>query len=387
MLELPGMAKSFATSLLVCLCLLLASCGQARIVRRDYPDEPVSAARPLAAAPTPSSSSSASASHSARPAPPTATKPVAPTPVTPEPIPASQTYIVKAGDTLYGIARRFGLKFSDIVGWNKLAEPYAIQSGQRLHLHAPATEYTAASAADASKADAAKPAPVFTDVPPVVAEPGPASASTTSVAATTEAPKPAPIDTTVHPAPSTPAPPVVSNPVSGAQLPPAPKPLNNVPPPKPVPVETPAPVVVPPAAQTAPAPNAPSGVAVAGGPSWRWPTEGDIVGRYVSGDQTQQGIDIAGRSGQPVIAAADGVVVYSGAGLVGYGELVIIKHSDEWLSAYAHNRRRLVAEGTKVKAGEAIAEMGRTGAVSDMLHFEIRRNGKPVDPLLYLPKR
>jgi lipoprotein NlpD len=126
---------------------------------------------------------------------------------------------------------------------------------------------------------------------------------------------------------------------------------------------------------------------IPGGPSWRWPTDGEIIGRYVAGDQTQQGIDIGGRSGQPVIAAADGVVVYSGAGLVGYGELVIIKHSEEWLSAYAHNRRRLVAEGTKVKSGEAIAEMGRTGAVSDMLHFEIRRNGKPVDPLLYLPKR
>jgi len=126
---------------------------------------------------------------------------------------------------------------------------------------------------------------------------------------------------------------------------------------------------------------------VPGGPSWRWPTDGEIIGRYVAGDQTQQGIDIGGRSGQAVIAAADGVVVYSGAGLVGYGELVIVKHSDEWLSAYAHNRRRLVAEGTKVKAGEAIAEMGRTGAVSDMLHFEIRRNGKPVDPLLYLPKK
>ena len=86
-------------------------------------------------------------------------------------------------------------------------------------------------------------------------------------------------------------------------------------------------------------------------------------------------------------ASADGVVVYSGAGLVGYGELIIIKHNDEWLSAYAHNRRRLVTEGTRVKAGDTIAEMGRTGASRDMLHFEIRRNGKPVDPLLYLPRQ
>jgi lipoprotein NlpD len=121
-------------------------------------------------------------------------------------------------------------------------------------------------------------------------------------------------------------------------------------------------------------------------PAWRWPTRGQIIGRYVAGDRTQQGINIAGNAGQPILAAADGVVVYSGAGLVGYGELVIIKHSDEWLSAYAHNRKRLVAEGARVKAGDTIAEMGRTGAIRDMLHFEIRRNGKPVDPMDWLPR-
>lgn len=128
------------------------------------------------------------------------------------------------------------------------------------------------------------------------------------------------------------------------------------------------------------------GAAPIAGPTWRWPTRGQIIGRYVTGDQTQQGINIAGNAGQDVAAAADGVVVYSGAGLVGYGELIIIKHSDEWLSAYAHNRRRLVTEGSRVKAGEKIAEMGRTGAIRDMLHFEIRRNGKPVDPLQLLPR-
>ena len=140
----------------------------------------------------------------------------------------------------------------------------------------------------------------------------------------------------------------------------------------------------PPAPVTRPAPApAPAN----SGFAWRWPAEGHLIGRFVGGDATKQGIDIAGSSGQAVRAAADGVVVYSGAGLVGYGELIIIKHSDEWLSAYAHNRRRLVAEGTKLKAGDAIAEMGRTGAARDMLHFEIRYNGKPVDPLRYLPAR
>lgn len=120
---------------------------------------------------------------------------------------------------------------------------------------------------------------------------------------------------------------------------------------------------------------------------WRWPADGHLIGRFVAGDATKQGVDIAGSSGQAVRAAADGVVVYSGAGLVGYGELIIVKHNETWLSAYGHNRKRLVNEGQSVKAGQQIAEMGSSGATRDMLHFEIRYNGKPVDPLQYLPPR
>lgn len=120
---------------------------------------------------------------------------------------------------------------------------------------------------------------------------------------------------------------------------------------------------------------------------WSWPAEGQLINRFAAGDPTRQGIDIAGKRGDPVRAAADGVVVYSGAGLVGYGELVIVKHDESWLSAYGHNRSRLVAEGARVRAGQQIAEMGRTGADRDMLHFEIRRDGKPVDPLRHLPAR
>ena len=121
--------------------------------------------------------------------------------------------------------------------------------------------------------------------------------------------------------------------------------------------------------------------------AWRWPADGNVVGTYAGGDPTRQGMDIVGKAGQPVRAAADGVVVYSGSGLVGYGELVIVKHDDQWLSAYGHNRARLVNEGQLVKAGQQIAEMGRSGASRDMLHFEIRYNGKPVDPQQYLPRR
>lgn len=120
---------------------------------------------------------------------------------------------------------------------------------------------------------------------------------------------------------------------------------------------------------------------------WAWPADGQLLSRFAAGDPTRQGIDIAGKRGDPVRAAADGVVVYSGAGLVGYGELVIVKHDESWLSAYGHNRSRMVAEGARVRSGQQIAEMGRTGADRDMLHFEIRYDGKPVDPLRHLPAR
>ena len=121
--------------------------------------------------------------------------------------------------------------------------------------------------------------------------------------------------------------------------------------------------------------------------AWRWPADGQLISRFTEGDPTRQGIGIAGTGGQAVRAAGDGVVVYSGSGLVGYGELIIVKHNDQWLTAYGHNRKRLVSEGAVVKAGQQIGEMGSTGATRNMLHFEIRLNGKPVDPQLYLPRK
>jgi lipoprotein NlpD len=120
---------------------------------------------------------------------------------------------------------------------------------------------------------------------------------------------------------------------------------------------------------------------------WRWPTQGKIVSSYSNSSPGRKGIDIAGRSGQSVIAAASGKVVYSGSGLPRYGNLLIIKHNDVYLSAYAHNEQLLVKEGQIVKAGQKIATLGRTGTQRDQLHFEIRRNGKPVDPMRFLPKR
>lgn len=120
------------------------------------------------------------------------------------------------------------------------------------------------------------------------------------------------------------------------------------------------------------------------GLQWRWPTQGRVIRSYWHG---RKGIDIAGRPGQAVRAAAPGRVVYSGSGLKGYGQLIIIKHDQGYLTAYAHNRRLLVQEGERVSAGQDIAELGDSGANQAKLHFEIRRNGTPVDPLRYLPER
>ncbi|WP_407651321.1 peptidoglycan DD-metalloendopeptidase family protein [Denitrificimonas halotolerans] len=150
-----------------------------------------------------------------------------------------------------------------------------------------------------------------------------------------------------------------------------------------------------PAAKAAPKPIAsapkskvkPASVAAGQQGKWLWPTEGKLISVFSSNTSLNKGVDIAGKLGQSIVATADGSVVYAGSGLRGYGELVIIKHNDTFISAYGHNRRLLVKEGQTVKAGQTIAEMGSTGTDQVKLHFEIRRQGKPVDPMQYLPQR
>ena len=122
-----------------------------------------------------------------------------------------------------------------------------------------------------------------------------------------------------------------------------------------------------------------------GGLKWRWPARGQVVKSFAAKDPGSRGLDIEGQLGQEVVAAAPGQVVYSGVGLIGYGELIIIKHDQHLLSAYGHNRRRLVREGDQVQAGQRIAEMGEAGAGQPLLHFEIRKDGQPIDPKRYLP--
>ncbi|SER80414.1 lipoprotein NlpD [Vreelandella subterranea] len=120
---------------------------------------------------------------------------------------------------------------------------------------------------------------------------------------------------------------------------------------------------------------------------WRWPSDGDVVGEFGQGDSITAGIDIAGEKGQPVRAAGPGIVVYAGSGVRGYGNLILLKHNDEFLSAYAHNDSLNVSENDVVEAGEVIATMGDSDAEDVRLHFEVRREGQPQDPLEFLPSR
>jgi lipoprotein NlpD len=152
----------------------------------------------------------------------------------------------------------------------------------------------------------------------------------------------------------------------------------------PAPQQRPATASRPPAAQRAPTPSSSPPVAASPPPLWLWPTDGQVVTRFGSTAGIATGIGIRGREGQPVRAAAAGRVVYVGSGLIGYGPLVIIKHSDTYLSAYGYNSRVLVSQGQDVARGATIAYMGQGPERQPRLHFEIRRDGVPVDPLLFL---
>lgn len=120
---------------------------------------------------------------------------------------------------------------------------------------------------------------------------------------------------------------------------------------------------------------------------WIWPVKGNILSKFNQNNPNFKGIDIAGSEGTPVLAASDGEVVYSGNSLKGYGNLVIIKHKKNFLTAYAHNRKNIVKEGDRVVVGQRIAEMGKSGTNKVKLHFEVRQDGKPIDPQKVLPSK
>jgi lipoprotein NlpD len=257
--------------------------------------------------------------------------------------PESETRTVLHGDTLYSIAWEAGRDYHELAAWNGLAPPYTIVPGQQLRLypppHTPAPQVAAASTPMADKKA----------VVPLPAKPKPPAKKSVKRAPPTKvAAKPA---KSVTPA-------VVAKPAKPG------RPVSSA---RSSSVSGPSPASSP-------------------GLGWTWPSSGKILKNFDENGAVK-GLDIGGSRGQPVQAAADGRVVYQGSGLRGYGQLIILKHNDEFLSAYAHNDRIYLKEGDAVKRGQKIAAMGNSGTDQVMLHFEIRRNGKPVDPLKYLPKR
>jgi lipoprotein NlpD len=281
----------------------------------------------------------------------------APAAKTPAPVPAAREqdsrpefYTVRKGDTLYSIALEYGLDYRDIAEWNNLGSAYAIGIGQQLRLRPPpATVVTAPLKA----------------VPPVTGKPvGSPPAQRASNEMVKSQPK------------------AVKTPYSDEAV----AKLSGTPAPQPKPA---APTIakVEPNAETKPAPQPEKPVTAEPDDekvSWSWPVSGKVVAGF-SESGNAKGLDIAGKLGQPVYAAAPGRVIFSGDGPRGYGKLIVVKHNNAFISVYAHNNDLLVSYGQTVTKGQKIAEMGSTDADRVKLHFEIRRFGKPVDPTKLLP--
>ncbi|RQO36183.1 peptidase M23 [Herminiimonas sp. KBW02] len=265
------------------------------------------------------------------------------------------SYTVRKGDTLYRIALDFGQSYSEIVAWNNLANPNDIKVGQVLRVAPP----DAASGRSGGAQIGTIASSSGVESRPL----GPPSGATASTAASNKT-----------------SPRGEKKPYSDATLAEMQKPDS---------AQTAATAPVPVASTAKPAaptePAAPVTLATDDDSvSWMWPAEGKVVGTF---DDGRKGLDIAGKSGQAVMAAGAGKVMYAGSGIRGYGNLVIVKHTSNLLSAYAHNKAILVKEGQNVNKGQKIAEMGDSDSDSVKLHFEIRQQGKPVDPSKFLPGR
>lgn len=257
-------------------------------------------------------------------------------------------YEVKKGDTLYFIAYVTNKDVQDLISYNKLAAPYTIHPGQKLKLWRPS--YNAPAYGKSTVVAAAVAAPVAATTAALTASKPKATPKKSKNS------KPAPAQTTAKVAKKDP-PKKVEQSKSKEYV--GSKGKQNV------------------APSTKPTSDKVS--------KWLWPTNGRVIKNFSVGEQGNKGIDIAGQRGQPIVSTAGGTVVYSGNALRGYGNLVIVKHNDNYLSAYAHNDRLLVSEGQSVKPGQKIATMGSSGASSVRLHFEIRYQGKSVNPKRYLP--
>lgn len=264
-------------------------------------------------------------------------------------------YTVQKGDTLYGIALNYGLAYKDLAEWNNIDNPNAIDIGQQLSLSPPAQ---AAQPSLFSLSEPAPPPAAETAVPRVATESrGKFDANIDKLKTEPKAFKlPYSEQTLAQLKGSADTPPVLTAKADAA-------------------AERVAKIDIEPQPQSAES-NPDECI------DWIWPTQGKVLEGFT---ESSKGVDIAGKTGQAVLASAPGKVVYSGSGLRGYGNLIIIKHNDTYLSAYAHNSKLLMKEGQTVTRGQKIAEMGNTDASQIKLHFEIRKHGKPVDPLQHLP--
>lgn len=265
--------------------------------------------------------------------------------------PAERFYVVETGDTLNRIAQKFGHTWQEVAQWNGLSDPNQIAVGQTIRVSPPA---------GAASAGGVTVTPITTGGPTIASSPVSPAATKPTPDAQASAPK-------VKNGPVARVEPYSDAAWAAAQ-------------------RKPGAVSQAPAAggtsETSPSEAAPAANAAA---PWLWPADGKVLSGF--GNGKTKGIDIAGKPGDDVRASAGGRVVYAGAGLRGYGKLVIIKHDADFLSAYAHNRSLNVKEGQSVAKGQKIAELGSTDADRPKLHFEIRRRGKPVDPLKFLPNR
>jgi lipoprotein NlpD len=289
-----------------------------------------------------------------------------------EPPPPPPTYTVKRGDTLAQIALENGLDYRDLATWNAIDNPNVIRVGQVLLLAAPGSSAPVPGTAVTTPLVTAPPiAPKGPEAANMQAAPILPSGrgNTATFKAEPKALKLTYSDQALAQMQSTPpaAPPA---PVAAA----APTPPAAIAPPAAAPS-----AALPPHPEAARVPEIDDNKI-----EWVWPASGKVIAGF-SDSANLKGIDIAGKSGQPVVASAAGRVVYAGTGLRGYGKLIIVKHNSTYLSAYAHNRDILVKEGQQVGKGQKISEMGDTDADQVKLHFEIRRLGKPVDPAKYLP--
>ena len=265
------------------------------------------------------------------------------------------TYKVNKGDTMFLIAYLTGMDVKDLASMNNMKEPYSLSVGQTLKISNCSTKTVTTTVPVKTTAPAAPAAPAE---PEVTYTPG---ANGTQIGS----------DGTVIG-------PIKSGVATGGASTPAF--TNNTP-------STPVTTTTQVETTTNMPVNANVVAPVASNVAWQWPTQGNVIQGFSNSDGGNKGIDISGSRGQAVKAAASGRVVYAGNALRGYGNLIIIKHNDDFLSAYAHNDKILVSDQQEVKAGQEIAKMGSTGTNAVKLHFEIRYKGKSVDPVRYLPRR